>query len=231
MKEARLVTSQLAFYVVLFLAPVVLLPIVAHRLIAEERDFGRETGRAFLRATAETWAARVANGESLPTGNVGADPAVVVDEVDASGRSVSSGLRFPSDARCFGEAVTGVRRVRATWPGAVGRGQLRARRLCRLEGLTYAGTSVFFLLGVIALLREVRRARKAAREQVDYVAGISHRLKTPLTSISLCAELAEDGRLDERRQAESRQTIIDEASKLGAILDEVLAHVREMRRG
>jgi len=218
-------------YSLLFLAPVVLLPVITHRLIVDERTFGRETGVAYLRATAETWAGRLAQGETLPKEPVGPAPAVVVAEVDAAGRSVASGRCFPADARCFGEAAQGGRRVRATWPGEVGRGQMRARRLNRLEAFSYAGASALFLLGVLALLREIRRAQREARAQVDYVSDISHRLKTPLTSISLCAELAKAGRLDEDRQEESKQTIIEEASKLNVIVDEVLAHVREMRRG
>jgi len=222
---------RLAVYSLLFLVPVCLLPAVTHRLIVAERSFGRETGQAYLRATAEAWADRLGRGEPLPAGAVGPAPAVAVAEVDAAGRLRSSGRPFPADSRCFGEARAGDRRVRATWPGDVGRGQAHARRLSVLE---QAVTVVFFALvfaGFLALLRELLRARAATRRQVDYVADISHRLKTPLTSISLCAELAQAGRLDERRREESTQTIVAEASKLGAILDDVLAHVKEMRRG
>jgi len=222
---------RFCLYAILYLAPVFLLPVATHRLIVDERTFGRETGLAYLRTAAETWAMRAHAGEALPHGPVGDEPAVVVAEVDAAGRSVATGDPFPTDGRCFGEAVKGSRRIRATWPGEVGRGQLHARRLVRLEGAAYAGASILFLLGMFALLREILRARQAARDQVDYVADISHRLKTPLTSISLCAELAKAGRLDEGRLEESKQTVIDEASKLSAIMDEVLAHVREMRRG
>jgi len=218
-------------YSVLFLMPVILLPLVTHRLIVDERAFGRETGQAYLRATAATWAERLAQGAALPAGATGGEPPVIVAEVDAKGRDVVTGRLFPADTRCFGEVAKGHRRVRATWPGEVGRGQLRVHRLTRLEGLAYASASVLFLLGVTALLREIRHARKATRKQADYVADISHRLKTPLTSISLCAELAKAGRLDERRQEESRQTVIDEVAKLSAIVDEVLAYEKEMRRG
>jgi len=219
---------RLLAYSVLFLVPVAMLPVVTHWLIADERAFGRETGIAYLRATAEAWSLRLERGQALPSGPVGKGPAAIVAEVDAKGRDLATARLFPNDARCFGEALSGGRRVRATWPGDVGRGQARVRTLVRLEGAAYAGAVLLFLSGVIALLREVHRARKAAREQVDYVADVSHRLKTPLTSISLCAELAKTGRLDERRQEESRQTVLDEAAKLSVIVDEVLAHVKEM---
>lgn len=222
---------RIVLYFVLFLAPIILLPIVTHRLIVDERTFGKETGVAYLRASAEVWAERLAQGEKLPSEPVDANPSVAIAEVDATGHDVETGRPFPNDARCFGEAVKGNRRVRATWPGVVGRGQARVRKLVRLEALAYAGAAFLFLLGVVALLREIRRARKAARAQMDYVADISHRLKTPLTSISLCAELARSGRLDAQRMEETKQTVIDEAAKLGVIVDEVLSHVREMRRG
>jgi len=45
---------RLVVWSILFLVPVSLLPLVMHRLIAEERAFGRETGQAYLRAAAET---------------------------------------------------------------------------------------------------------------------------------------------------------------------------------
>jgi len=218
-------------YSILFLVPVCLLPVVTHRLIVAERAYGREAGQAYLRASAENWAARLSRGEPLPAGAVGPAPQVVVSEVDESGRRLGSGDPFPDDARCFGEAHVGKRRVRAAWPGKIGRGQAHVRKLVRLEGLTYAVAGVLFLAGMIALLREIVHARQSARRQVDYVADISHRLKTPLTSISLCAELTQAGRLGDRRREESAQTIVDEASKLNMILDEFLAYVKEIRRG
>ena len=204
---------------------------MTHRVISGERQFGREMGLAYLRATAETWADRLSLGEKLPTEPIVSNPLVLLAEVDERGCRVGSQTPFPSDMRCFGEAVRGSCRVRATWPGEMGRGKIHARKLFLLELITCCGAGVLFLVGVIALWCEVRRERKVAREQIDYVAGVSHRLKTPLTSISLCAELAKTGRLDTRRQEESRQTIIDEATKLNAIVNEVLDHVKDMRRG
>lgn len=220
----------------LFFVPLCLLPLALHRLIEDERDFGRETGQAYLRATAEAWAARLARGESLPPDAVGPAPAVLVAEVDGAGRAVGTGARFPPDGRCFGEAAVAAtgeatRTVRATWPGAVGRGQAHVRRLSARERAAVAVSYALLLVGIGALARELLRARAASRRQMDYVADISHRLKTPLTSISLCAELANAGRLGERRREESAQTIVAEAAKLNALLDEVLAHVKEMRRG
>jgi len=226
---------RLIVYSLLFLVPVCLLPFVTHRLIVDGRDFGRETGQAYLRATAEAWALRAERGEALPKGEIGPAPSVLVALVDEAGRKVGTGVRFPSDDRCFGEAPVksgpAKRLVRATWPGPVGRGQSHQRRLNMLEKGVAVVFIVMLVVGVNALGRELVRAKEAARRQVDYIADISHRLKTPLTSISLCAELAQAGRLDERRKEESARTIAAEASKLSAILDEVLAHVREMRRG
>jgi len=226
---------RLVFYSLLFLVPTCLLPVVTHRLIVDERTFGKETGVAYLRATAELWALRAAQGESLPEGEVGPAPAVLVAVVDEAGRKIGSRECFPADGRCFGaspvKAGPAKRFVRATWPGAVGRGMAHRRKLNMLEKTVAVVFIALLVIGVNALGRELVHAQAAARRQVDYIADISHRLKTPLTSISLCAELAKSGRLDVRRQEESKQTIVDEAAKLDAIVDEVLTHVREMRRG
>jgi len=227
---------RLVFYAILFLVPTCLMPVVTHRLIVEERSFGKETGIAYLRATAEMWARRAAGGESLPEGEIGLAPAVLVAVVDETGRKIGSRECFPADGRCFGESpvasVGPVKRfVRATWPGSVGRGMAHRQKLNMLEKVVAVVFVTLLVIGISAFGRELVRVRAAARRQVDYIAEISHRLKTPLTSISLCAELAKTGRLDAQRQEESKQTIIDEVTKLNEIVDEVLTHVKEMRRG
>ena len=226
---------RLVLLALLFLVPVSLLPFALHRLIAADRAFGRETGIAYLRASAEVWAGRLAQGAALPAEAIGPAPQVVVAEVDEAGLTVSAGRPFPADGRCFGEACATaggtVRRVRATWPGPVGRGQLRARRLAGLERLVLGGCSVLILAVFGVLLYKLHRAQAAARRHAAVMADISHRLKTPLTSISLCAELMRAGRLDAARQAESVGTVVAESAKLNGILDEFLSYVRGLRRG
>jgi len=216
------------------LVPVCMLPYVTHRLVAEERAFAHETGLAYLRAAAETWAARLAQGGSLPEGEVGSRLKVIVAEVDGTGKRLGAGVCFPTDGRSFGEAVAKVgrktRRVRVTWPGEVGRDQAHARRLDRLERTVVGVCHAMILIGFVALICDLVRTRAAARRHVDYAAGISSRLKPPLTSLMACAELVKDGRLDDQRKMESAQMVIAEASKLSAILDEMLARVKVMCR-
>lgn len=220
---------------VLFLVPLCLLPVVTHRLIARERDFGRETGTAYLRANAETWAERLAQGVPLPADAVGGAPQVVVAEVDATGRTVDAQRPFPADGRCFGEAVVTVggvtRRVRATWPGPVGRGQAHRHSLNALERWVAAVFVVLLVLGFVVLGRKLVRTQEEARRHAAFMADVSHRLKTPLTSISLCAELMDAGRLDAARQGESIRTVVAESAKLGAIVDEFLSYVKGLRHG
>ena len=74
-----------------------------------------------------------------------------------------------------------------------------------------------------------RRRRRAARTQLDSVADFTHRLKTPLTSISLCADLARAGRLSAARRRDSLDTIARETAKLNTLVDEVLAYVKACR--
>ena len=121
--------------------------------------------------------------------------------------------------------------MRVAWAGAQSVGARRARRLAHAELAVYAGAGAVFLLGLALVLRAVLRARRDARRQLDYVADFSHRLKTPLTSISLCAELSRSGRLDEARRRESTETIVAEAAKLDVLVDEVLAYIKDARHG
>jgi len=155
--------------------------------------------------------------------------------VDGTGKALGTGVGFPADGRCFGEAEAKVgrktRRVRVTWPGPVGRSQAHAQRLDWLERAAFGVSYALALVGFVALLRDLARARAAARRHVDYVADVSRRLKTSMTSILLCAELVKDGRLDDQRKKDSAETVVAEASRLNAILDEVLARVKVMRRG
>jgi signal transduction histidine kinase len=70
---------------------------------------------------------------------------------------------------------------------------------CALIVLLLAGVA---LLGYL-LWREYTRAARLARQQVDFVSQVSHELKTPLTNITLYAELLREG-LDDEQTHERR---------------------------
>ncbi len=78
-------------------------------------------------------------------------------------------------------------------------------------------------LGFVFLLRGVRKEVALARRKEDFVAAVTHELKTPLTGIRMYAELLEQGWVDdpEAAQAHARR-IIEECGRLGHLVDQVL---------
>ena len=221
---------DLLVYFLLLLLPVFALPYAAHRLLSDERTRGRETGTACLQAKAEALALRMRLDrlERLPATD-GAAPVQAALVENASGR-VLDGEMYAVGTASLAPERPGLS-VRVAWAGAESVGARRARRLAHAELAVYAGAGAVFLLGLALVLRAVLRARRDARRQLDYVADFSHRLKTPLTSISLCAELSRSGRLDEARRRESTETIVAEAAKLDVLVDEVLAYIKDARHG
>ncbi|MGN0845778.1 MAG: histidine kinase dimerization/phospho-acceptor domain-containing protein [Kiritimatiellia bacterium] len=227
--------KDLFIYFLLLLVPLCVLPFAVHRLLATELARGRTVGRAYLTAEARHLVGDMAMAyRDWPRAELAACP-VLVEVVDEHGLTVRGHRPFPDDDRCFGEAPLGLLRpgssVRVAWPGARGLGAVRRREMFLMELAAFGLCGFFILLGSGLIIRAILRARRDARRQLDFVADFTHRLKTPLTSISLCAELARAGRLTDARRQESVETIIGEAAKLDALVDEVLAHVKTVRHG
>lgn len=183
---------------------------VVHRILAVELARGREMGLAYLRAQAELAVAAPA-------------------KVD---RSVEVRTVPPADSRCFVCRSNGAdSKLFVCWAGEVARGELRKRQIHRIESVVCLGALVLFLAGLFLLVRAVLRIRAEAERQRAFVSDFTHRLKTPLTSILLCAELTRSGRLSPDRVAESTGTIVSEAEKLNGIVDEVLDFMEGARNG
>lgn len=90
-------------------------------------------------------------------------------------------------------------------------------------------TAVFMLLlavivlGVGATYRVVRRESEMARLKSDFVANVSHDLKTPLSLIRMFAETLELGRVtDEATRREYYGVITRESERLSRLIDNVL---------
>ena len=84
--------------------------------------------------------------------------------------------------------------------------------------------------GGVLLLRAARRARQEALRQTDFVSNVSHELKTPLTAICLCADLAANGALPEERRRKALMTVGKEAQRLRRLVENVLDFSR-LERG
>lgn len=81
------------------------------------------------------------------------------------------------------------------------------------------------LLGVVVWIGIllVRREIEYAKKKVDFVANVSHELKTPLTSIRMWIETLLMGRVrSEEERRESLEIILRESERLGRLIDRVL---------
>jgi signal transduction histidine kinase len=61
-----------------------------------------------------------------------------------------------------------------------------------------------------------------ARQQQDFVASVSHELKTPLTSIRMYGEMLKEGWADEEKQKQYYNYIHDESERLSRLISNVL---------
>ena len=221
--------KQAWLYLLLLTIPLAAISVAAHRLISAETARGREIGQAYLQAEADALAARVqSNNRTIEqSNNFPARLPLLVGIVKADGSALGESL--PNDGRCFGRASLAPKfpdlELRTMWPGRDNPGRERVRKLHRAEWSIYVGSFILFLAAAVVLVINLVRAKASAADARRCVADFSHRLKTPITSISLCAELMSSGRVDASRKQECAETIVAEADKLNGIVGEVLSHI------
>ncbi len=79
------------------------------------------------------------------------------------------------------------------------------------------------LLGLFALYRMIDVAMRFAERRSNFVASVSHELKTPLTAIRMYAEMLRDGVVDgEAKRREYYASITNESERLSRLIDNVL---------
>ena len=94
----------------------------------------------------------------------------------------------------------------------------RNRYLFLVAGLVFVVAVGFFVL-----IRSVRREIVLARRKEDFIAAITHELKTPLTGIRMYAEMLREGWVTTPEAADGYATrILDETDRLGHLVDQVL---------
>jgi len=78
--------------------------------------------------------------------------------------------------------------------------------------------------GVLVVLNDLSRIKKLENIRRDFVANVSHELKTPVTSIKGFVENLLDGALEDKEQAERFLEIVaKQADRLNAIINDLLA--------
>jgi signal transduction histidine kinase len=86
-----------------------------------------------------------------------------------------------------------------------------------------SGLVVVVVLGFVVLMRGVRREVALARRKEDFIAAITHELKTPLTGIRMYADMLKQGFAASREASEKyANRILDETKRLGHLVDQVL---------
>jgi two-component system phosphate regulon sensor histidine kinase PhoR len=79
------------------------------------------------------------------------------------------------------------------------------------------------VLGVVIIVRATIQERKLAALKSDFVANVSHELKTPLASVRMFGEMLLTGRVpNEEKQREYLQIIVGESERLTSLIDNVL---------
>jgi len=80
------------------------------------------------------------------------------------------------------------------------------------------------VVGVVAVLRDITAFREVERMKTDFVANVSHELKTPLTSIKGFVETLLDGAPDDPATAKRFLEIInDETDRLNRLINDLLS--------
>lgn len=137
--------------------------------------------------------------------------------------------RYPPD----NDALRGtpLHRARLSAPWADLELEWSVRRLPASPGaslVAWAGLVLFAVLlaGFVVLYRLGLRQLRLARQQQDFVAAVSHELKTPLTSIRMYGELLRAGWASEEKKREYYDYIHDESERLSRLIANVLQLAR-----
>jgi signal transduction histidine kinase len=115
----------------------------------------------------------------------------------------------------------------SNWKAAVGLKNTDLDYLARQSFLHSLGATVLvvvFLLGGLALiLRATDREARLAQAKSNFVANVSHELKTPLALLSLFSEILELGRVkNEDKKIEYYRIIREESRRLNKMIDNIL---------
>lgn len=109
--------------------------------------------------------------------------------------------------------------------------EAQAQRFRRSQALLMTLAIATIFLGTLVLLYAMSRERRAGQLKTEFVANVSHELKTPLSLIRMYAELLTMGRVkDPARQGEYHEIILRESERLGALIDNLLDFSR-LERG
>jgi two-component system phosphate regulon sensor histidine kinase PhoR len=99
-----------------------------------------------------------------------------------------------------------------------------------LEMLLVGLSGLVVMAGMVMVLVAANRERKLSELKSDFVANVSHELKTPLSLVRMFAELLQSGRVDsDDKRKQYLQIILSESERLSALIENVLDFARVER--
>jgi signal transduction histidine kinase len=139
-------------------------------------------------------------------------PGVLGAELAGTQRAGPGALPSVFDASLTLAARADTAAARSAWADA------RNRFLLLVAGLVFV-----VAVGFSVLVRSVRREVGLVRRKEDFIAAITHELKTPLTGIRMYAEMLREGWVASPEAADAYAgRILDETERLGHLVDQVL---------
>jgi two-component system, OmpR family, phosphate regulon sensor histidine kinase PhoR len=159
--------------------------------------------------------------ERLIAVNAAAARLLDMDPAEAEGRAIQEVVRNPDLQRVVAQTLSGLRAVEADVVMRVG---AEDRDLQANGTLLHADHDTESVVGAVVVLNDVTRLKRLEAVRRDFVANVSHELKTPVTSIKGFAETLEDGALDDPEAARRFVHIIaGQADRLNSIIEDLLA--------
>jgi two-component system phosphate regulon sensor histidine kinase PhoR len=86
----------------------------------------------------------------------------------------------------------------------------------------YSGAALLLIVGTLYAFVAMGRAARLTAEKSDFVANVTHELKTPLANIRMYAESLRSDRVKEEDRAEFLDTILDEGRRLESLVEGLL---------
>ncbi len=103
----------------------------------------------------------------------------------------------------------------------------RVQNRAMLELVMVVLSCAVIVLGVAAILLAAERERRTSALKSEFVANVSHELKTPLALVRMFAELLQSGRVtSEAKRQEYLDIIVGESERLSALIENVLDFAR-----
>lgn len=166
--------------------------------------------------------------EAMPALFSEATPSSRANVVDEDGRIIygpplrsgefTVAVRFPTTLYAWRVQVS---------PGASDELMARVQNQAMLELVMVVLSCAVIVLGVAVILLAAERERRASAAKSEFVANVSHELKTPLALVRMFAEMLQSGRVasDEKRQ-QYLDIIMSESERLSALIENVLDFAR-----